>query len=144
MSTMASQITGLTNVYSTVYQAQITENTKAPCHWPLYGVTGECPTQKGMWCGKCFHLMTSSWVEAIYIQSRGHVSHPAAIAEDINSFWRSDTLWRHKSGSTLAQVMVCCLMAPSHYLNQCWFIITEVQWCSSEGNFTWDITAISH
>ena len=24
------------------------------------------------------------------------------------------------SGSTLAQVMAWCLMAPSHYLNQCW------------------------
>ena len=23
-------------------------------------------------------------------------------------------------GSTLAQVMACCLTAPSHYLNQCW------------------------
>ena len=30
--TMASQITNLTIVYSTV---QIKENTKAPCHWPL-------------------------------------------------------------------------------------------------------------
>ena len=36
-------------------------------------------------------------------------------------------LWRQRSGSTLAQVMVCCLMAPSHYLNQCWLIISEVQ-----------------
>ena len=25
----------------------------------------------------------------------------------------------HESESTLAQVMACCLMAPSHYLNQC-------------------------
>ena len=39
--------------------------------------------------------------------------------------------------------MACCLTAPSHYLNQCWLIITKVQWCLSEGNFAWDITAIS-
>ena len=32
---------------------------------------------------------------------------------------------------TLAQVMACCLMAPSHYLNQCWLIISEV-WHSPE------------
>ena len=32
-------------------------------------------------------------------------------------------MWRHRSGSLLAQVMVCCLMAPSHYLNQCWLDI---------------------
>ena len=38
---------------------------------------------------------------------------------DINSLWPGDTIWRHRSGSTLAQVMACCLMAPSHCLNQC-------------------------
>ena len=36
-----------------------------------------------------------------------------------NSLKPSDAIWRHKSGSTLAQVMACCLTAPSHYLNQC-------------------------
>ena len=35
MGAMASQITSLTIVYSTVYQAQIKENFKAPRHWPL-------------------------------------------------------------------------------------------------------------
>ena len=36
MSAMASQITSLTIVYSTVYiQAHIKENIKAPRHWPL-------------------------------------------------------------------------------------------------------------
>ena len=44
----------------------------------------------------------------------------------INSLWPGDTIWRHRSGSTLVQVMACCLMAPSHYLNQCWLIISEV------------------
>ena len=39
----------------------------------------------------------------------------------------SDAIWRHRSGSTLAQVMACCLMAPSHYLNQCWLIISKIQ-----------------
>ena len=32
----------------------------------------------------------------------------------------SDAIWRQRSGSTLDQIMACCLMAPSHYLNQCW------------------------
>ena len=40
------------------------------------------------------------------------------------------------SGSTLAQVMSCCLMALSHYLNQCWHLISEVLWDSPESNFT--------
>ena len=58
--------------------------------------------------------------------------------------WPSDAIWLWWSWSTLVQVMTCCLTAPSHYLNQCWRIITKVQWCSSEGNFTWEITANSH
>ena len=43
MTTMASQITSLTVVYSNVYQAQIKENIKAPRHWPL---CGEFPAQR--------------------------------------------------------------------------------------------------
>ena len=50
-----------------------------------------------------------------------------------NSLWPSDAIWRHRSWSTLAQVMTGCLMAPSHYLNQCWLIINEVIW--PEGYF---------
>ena len=38
----------------------------------------------------------------------------------LNSLWSSDTISWHGSGSTLAHVMAWCLMAPSHYLNQCW------------------------
>ena len=45
------------------------------------------------------------------------------------------------SASTLAQVMACCLTAPSHYLSQCWLIICEVQWHSSEGSVTRNTTA---
>ena len=37
MSAMASQITGVSTVYSTVFQAQIKENIKAPHHWPMWG-----------------------------------------------------------------------------------------------------------
>ena len=33
------------------------------------------------------------------------------------SLWPNDTIWRQRSGSTLAQVMACCLTAPSHYLH---------------------------
>ena len=33
------------------------------------------------------------------------------------------------------RVMACCLMAPSHYLNQSWLLIGEVWWHSQESNF---------
>ena len=46
----------------------------------------------------------------------------------LNSLWRSDAIWRHRTGSTLAQVMTCCLTAPNHYLDQCWRIISRIQW----------------
>ena len=62
----------------------------------------------------------------------------------VNSLSPNEAIWRQGSMSTLVQVMACCLTAPSHYLNQCWLIVTKVHWCSSEGNFVWDITAISH
>ena len=53
-------------------------------------------------------------------------------------------IWWHTSGSTLVQVMACCLTAPSHYLNQCWLIISKVQWQSLECNFRGDSSAIKY
>ena len=44
----------------------------------------------------------------------------------INSLRPSDAIWQHRSGSILAQVMACCLTAPSHYQNQCWLISSKV------------------
>ena len=55
-----------------------------------------------------------------------------------NSLRPSDAIWRHRSGSRLAQAMACCLTAPSHYLNQCWLIISKVYLHSSDGNFIRD------
>ena len=45
-----------------------------------------------------------------------------------NSLWPSGDIWRHRLRSTLAQVMACCLKAPSHFLGQCGVIIHEVLW----------------
>ena len=33
-------------------------------------------------------------------------------------------------------ILLWHLMAPNHYLNQCWLIISEGQWHQSDGNFT--------
>ena len=46
-----------------------------------------------------------------------HVRGPVSFA--VSALWPSDTIWRHGSVSTLAQVMACCLTTSSHYLNQC-------------------------
>ena len=44
----------------------------------------------------------------------------------VNSLWPSDAIRRQGTESTLAQVLAGCLTAPSHYLNQCWLIISKV------------------
>ena len=61
-----------------------------------------------------------------------------------NSLWPSESIWRHRSRSTLVQVMAFCLMAPSHYLNQCWLIIRKVLLHSAEGNFTGNVPDSYH
>ena len=45
--------------------------------------------------------------------------------------------WRHSTGSTLDQVIASCLTTPSHYLNQCRVIISEV-------HFTKDASEINY
>ena len=83
------------------------------------------------WCKHWFRL----WLDAIRLQTITWVN----VDPDLNSYmpsqwvklvWPSYTIWQQRSGSTLAQVMACCLTAPRHYLNQCWLIISEVHWLS--------------
>ena len=57
------------------------------------------------------------------------------LNNQVNSLRPSDAIWRQWSWTTLAQVMACCLTAPSHYLNQCWLIIRGVLWHTSESSF---------
>ena len=64
MTTIASQITSLTVVYSTVYSGPDQRNIKAPSHWPLCGEftgTGEIPAQR------------ASYAENVSIWWRHHV-----------------------------------------------------------------------
>ena len=54
----------------------------------------------------------------------------------VNSLWVSDAIRLHISGSTLAQATASYQTAPSHYLNQCQLISSEILWHSAEWNFT--------
>ena len=38
------------------------------------------------------------------------------LLQNTNSLCPNDTIWWYRTGSSLTQVMACCLMAPSHYL----------------------------
>ena len=99
------------------------------CHLKINGVLGNIQGNLPL-----LYAIILSWSCLIQM----HISY------DFNSWWPSDATWHHGSGSTLAQVMACCLTAPSHYLNLCWLIISKVHWHSHEGNFTQDTSAISH
>ena len=44
----------------------------------------------------------------------------------LNPLWPSDTIWLHISGSTLTQVLACCLTTWTHCMNQCRYLIKRV------------------
>ena len=91
----------------------------------------------------CLWHFVSSWICGMIGCQKADSEPYGTYCNFLNSLWPSDAIWRHRSGSTLAQVTGCCLTAPSHYLNQCW-LISKVQWHTSECNFTRDTSAISH
>ena len=59
-------------------------------------------------------------------------------------FWPSDTTWHHWTWSILIQVMACCLMAPSNYLNQCRITISMVMCHPFTGNNTQNAYESNH
>ena len=76
-------------------------------------------------------VMFTLWVFLLSLFQRKFVSQDHTSSNNvhltINSLWPSDVIWRNRSGSTLVQIMACCLTAPSHYLNQCWLFVSELQ-----------------
>ena len=94
-------------------------------------------------CDRAWGFLLSAWTIA-WANSRVFSEFRRPWLMWHHSLWLSDAIWRHKSESILAQVMACCLTAPNHYLNQCWLIVSMVQWHSSEDNFTKDPSATNH
>ena len=89
------------------------------------------------WCCQATsHYLSQCWLRSL---TPNHVTR----AQWVNSCWPRDAIWGCRYGSTLAQLTTCCLMAPSHYLNQCWHLISKIQWHSSQGNFTRNTSAIN-
>ena len=78
MRAMASQITSLTIVYSTVYSGADQRKHQSSAllaflrgihRWPVN------PRTKGQWHGECFHLVTSSWYPwyGVFLMNEGRV-----------------------------------------------------------------------
>ena len=76
----------------------------------------------------------------VYYPTLVDMINPTEMEWSLNSFWPNDVIWWHTSESTLAQVMVCCLMALGHFLNQCWLPNNEMLWSSFQGNFYNELT----
>ena len=71
-------------------------------------------------------------------------SNSSALAMELLQSCTKPLIWHYKTWSVLVQITACCLMAPSHYLNQCWLIISKVQCHSSGVDFPKDTWAINH
>ena len=104
MSAMASQITSLTIVYSTVHSGADKKNpSKLSVTGLLWGeFTGDLriPRTKGQWRGKCLHFMTSSWWEVtLHLWRLSAVDFLAYILFDhfflVLSSTRINIRWRH-------------------------------------------------
>ena len=70
MTTMASQITSLMVVYSAVYSDTGQRKHKSSASLAfVWGIHRDrwIPRTKGQLRGKCFHLMTSSWLTSQYV-----------------------------------------------------------------------------
>ena len=91
MGAIASQITSLTIVYSTVnWDADKKKNIKAPRHWPLCGeFTGDrwILRANGQLRGKCFHLMTSSWFSNTCLLSGSFLCYCPEANADTLAHW---------------------------------------------------------
>ena len=89
---------------------------------PDYGLK---PLEYHLW--NFSHFCFAAVAMFYYQMVVSHGSH-----RGVNSLWPRDGIWRHRSLSTLVQVIACCLTVPSHHLNQCWLRISEVLWHSYE------------
>ena len=105
-------------------------NTVILTHWCQDMMTTKNFNCNFMFENQCHFHRNFSGFGMMPIKQAHHESNMAKI---------SDTPCYHKVTShnkliavflwpTLFYVMACCLTAPSHYLNQCWVIITEVLW----------------
>ena len=69
----------------------------------------------------CFSLSTDlkeNKLKIFFLQRNTFQNLYCDICSPLCSLSSGDAIWHHGTLSTLNQIMACCLMAPSHYLNQ--------------------------
>ena len=65
---------------------------------------------------------------------QNEISNEFKLLWTLKFTWTHWGMWWHRSWSKLVHVPACCLMGPSHYLNQCWLTINKVLVHSFQGN----------
>ena len=91
-------------------------------HNPLFSNIWWNSARSCVWCQLMIHVLQEIRRNENVINTLKQKVLDMYVHWHVNSLWHSDTIWQLRSGSTLAQLMVCCLTAPSHYMNQCWLI----------------------
>ena len=121
MSSMVSQINSPDWLFAQLFiRAQIKRNIKVPRHF-VRGIH-QSPVKsphKGPVTRKLFPFDdVIMGVQSIHpLQLLSFDLHFQLQTNWLNSLLHSVLIWRHGTGSTLAQVMACCLTVPGHLLN---------------------------
>ena len=114
--------------YKVLQRASITTSSITMWYW-IWHNNDNSTTNIKLWTSKRWPLSCCCKLFGVFLwYFCENLLHYTVTLYYVNSLWPSDAIWWLGSGSTLAQVMSCCLVAPSHYLNQYWLIITKVQW----------------
>ena len=135
MTTMASQITSLTVVYSTVYSdADQRKHQSSASLAFVWGIHRDrwIPRTKGQLRGKCFHLMTSSWQECSLALSNQYVqvTHCGLVTTyGVIDLGHMPVCFAELCHDWFRWWLVACLL-PSNYLNQWWLLINFTPWNS--------------
>ena len=112
-------------------------------HWSLVNSPHKGPvTQSELWCFLWSALCIIGWVNNREAGDLRRTHYDVTVMHCLKSccywtnyglvIWYGDT----DQDQHWLKVMVCCLMAPNHYLDLCWCIIIEVLWYSPERTIT--------
>ena len=88
-------------------------------------------TNMSKWCARNWQQRQGQWIT--YTVGCNYLSMPilpasrttfliyptACTTRHLITHWSSDAIWRHRSGSTWAQVKAFCLTTPKPFLSQC-------------------------
>ena len=68
------------------------------------------------------HWFNIETAESCFLENEFHILSVSTPGVNIfiNSLWLGISTQLYRSGSTLAQIKVCCLIVPSYSLDQCW------------------------